>query len=278
MTFSIVARSDDGTSWGVAVASKFLAAGAVVPAARAGAGAVATQSFVNLRYLPDAVALLEQEVAADQVVRQLTDADDLRASRQLGLVDRAGRAAAFTGAECIPWAGSAGGPGHSAQGNCLSGPEVVEQMSRAFLASGAETPLARRLLAALRAGDEAGGDRRGRQSAALLVVTPGGGYGGGSDVAVDLRVDDAPQPVAELERLLDLHDLYFGRPDPATLLPLEGDLAQEVRARLTALGRTGEDLSDALFDWMGWENYEERHVPGQIDPVVLAALRSAQPA
>lgn len=278
MTFSIVARSADGASWGVAVASRFLAVGAFVPGARAGLGAVASQSFLNPRYLPDGFALLEQGLPAQEVLSRLTAADELRESRQAGIVDADGRAATHTGTDCIPWAGGTAGDGYTAQGNCLAGPEVVPAMERAFLASDASGPLARRLLAALRAGDDAGGDRRGRQSAAVLVVTPGGGYEGGNDVAVDLRVDDAPRPVVELERLMDLHDLYFGRPDPGTLLPLEGELADEVRDRLRGLGHTGEDVSAVLFDWMGWENYEERHVPGSIDPVVLAALRTAQPA
>ena len=277
MTFSIVARSADGSHWGVAVASKFLAAGAVVPAARAGAGAVATQSFVNLRYLPDGLALLADGVGAAQVVERLTGPDELRESRQVAVVDVDGGSAAFTGAECIPWAGSARGPDHVASGNCLAGPQVVERMSRAFVDSGDHLPLARRLLTALAAGDEAGGDRRGRQSAALLVVTEGGGYAGGSDVLVDLRSDDSPAPVGELARLLDLHDLYFGRPDPADLAPLEGALADEVDGLLRRLGhdRDGLPLDDRLFDWMGWENYEERHVPGSIDAVVLAELRKA---
>lgn len=280
MTFSLVARSADGASWGVAVASRFLAAGAVVPAARAGIGAVATQSFVNLRYVPDGFALLEQGLSAGEALERLTAADEQREARQAALVDADGRAAAHTGGACIPWAcipwaGSATGDGYSAQGNCLTGPEVVQAMEQAFLASDPSAALARRLLAGLRAGDAAGGDRRGRQSAAVLVVTPGGGYDGGSDVAVDLRVDDAPLPVAELERLLDLHDLYFGTPDPATLLPLEGELADEVRGLLARLGHAGDDLSGVLLDWMGWENFEERHVPGRIDPVVLAALRAA---
>ena len=275
MTFSIVARSADGTCWGVAVASKFLGAGAVVPGARAGAGAVATQSFVNLQYVPDGLALMADGAAAEDVVRRLTEPDDLREQRQVGVVDADGGAAAFTGSECIPWAGSATGEGYTAQGNCLAGPEVVTAMERAFLASATGMPLARRLLMSLRAGDEAGGDRRGRQSAAVLVVTPGGGYGGGSDVLVDLRVDDHATPVPELERLLDLHDLYFGKADPSTLLPLDGELAEEVRAALGGLGYTGADLDATLFDWMGWENYEERHVPGSIDPVVLSKLREA---
>lgn len=276
MTFSLVARSSDGASWGVAVASKFLAAGAFVPGARAGLGALATQSFLNLRYLPDGFALLEQGLPAAEVLERLTSADDVRASRQAGVVDAQGRSASYTGAECIPWAGGATGQDYAAQGNCLTGPEVVGAMEQAFLAGDADAPLSRRLLAGLRAGDEAGGDRRGRQSAALYVVSAGAGYEGGNDVVVDLRVDDSPAPVAELARLLDLHDLYFGTPDPGTLLPLEGATADEVRRRLTDLDWTGEDLSEALFDWMGWENYEERHVAGRIDPVVLAALRTSQ--
>lgn len=277
MTFSIVARSADATQWGVAVASKFLAAGAVVPAGRAGVGAVATQSFVNLRYLPDGLALLEGGMPAGEVVAALTGPDELRASRQLGVVDRDGGSGAFTGAECIPWAGSRSGQDYTAQGNCLAGPQVVEQLEAAFLASGSREPLAHRLLAALRAGDAAGGDRRGRQSAALLVLQEGGGYGGGSDVLVDLRVDDHATPVDELVRLLALHDLYFGKPKPQDLQPLTGELAAEVEGLLRTLGYGREDLplDERLLDWMGWENYEERHVPGSIDAVVLVELRRA---
>ncbi|CAN5193895.1 DUF1028 domain-containing protein [soil metagenome] len=276
MTFSLAARDADGTPWGVAVASKFLAAGAVVPAARAGAGAVATQSFVNLRYLPDGLRLLAEGRDASDVVARLTSRESLREQRQVGLVGATGAGAAFTGAECIPWAGSRSGGGWTVQGNCLAGPEVLEAMERAFLASGEAEPLAHRLLAGLRAGDAAGGDRRGRQSAALLVVTEGGGYGGGSDVLVDLRADDHPAPVEELLRLLELHDLFFGKADPSDLRPLAGELAQEVDAALRGLGHDGHGpLDDRLFDWMGWENYEERHVPGAIDPVVLGKLREA---
>ncbi len=277
MTFSIVARSADGTQWGVAVASKFLAAGAVVPAARAGVGALATQSFVNLHYLPDGLALLADGVDAQEVVDRLTAADELREQRQLGVVDADGGSAAFTGAECISWAGSRAGDGWTAQGNCLAGEQVVQAMEEAFLASGEDEQLSHRLLAALRAGDEAGGDRRGRQSAALLVVTEGGGYGGGSDVLVDLRADDHETPVDELVRLLSLHELYFGKPDPEDLHPLEGDLADEVDGLLRGLGYDDASLplDERLFDWMGWSNYEERHVPGHLDVVVLVKLREA---
>lgn len=277
MTFSIAARSADGSELGVAVASRFLAVGAAVPAAEAGVGAVATQSFANLAYRPQGLALLRTGTSAALTVAGLTAADDGRETRQLGIVAAHGDGAGFTGTACHPWAGGLTGDGYAIQGNMLTGPEVVQAMERAWTGSGAGAPLSRRLLAALAAGDDAGGDRRGRQSAALLVARPGGGYGGGTDVAVDLRVEDHPAPLPELARLLDLHDLYFGRPDPATALPLTGALAEEVRGRLAARGHDGADLDAALLDWMGVENYEERHVPGAVDPLVLAQLRTAAP-
>lgn len=275
MTFSIVAT--DGTAWGVAVASKFLAVGNAVPAARAGVGAIATQSFANLTYRPDGLAHLASGSDAQQTLDALTAADDLREQRQAGIVDANGGAATFTGAECNAWAGGVTGPGYAIQGNILTGPQVVEAMERAWLATDTTSPLATRLLAALTAGDQAGGDRRGRQSAAVLVVTPGGGYGGGSDVQVDLRADDHADPVPELSRLLELHELYFGTTDPAALLPLDGDLAAEVRERLTTLGHTADDLDKALADWAGIENLEERMHAGAIDPVVLDMLRDLTP-
>ncbi|MCI0686654.1 MAG: DUF1028 domain-containing protein [Sporichthyaceae bacterium] len=274
MTFSIVGRSADGQAFGVAVASKFLAVGAAVPAAEAGTGAIATQSYANLAYRPDGIALLRSGQSAQATLEALTAADDGRETRQAGIVDATGAAATFTGTDCHPWAGGAAGPGYAVQGNILTGPDVVAEMERAWLATDAGEPLARRLLAALTAGDAAGGDRRGRQSAALLVVTPDGGYGGGSDVLVDLRIDDHPAPVPELVRLLDLHDLYFGKPDPATLVPLDGDLADEVRTLLARRGHTGDDLDTALGDWAGIENYEERLSPGKIDPLLLDKLRA----
>jgi len=276
MTFSIVARSADGSAFGVAVASKFLAVGAAVPAAQAGVGAIATQSYANLAYRPQGLALLATDVPAAGVVAGLTAADDGRAQRQLGVVAATGDGATFTGDGCHPWAGGMTGDGFAIQGNILAGPQVVEEMRRAFVESDPEAPLARRLHAALLAGDRAGGDRRGRQSAALLVVAKGQGYGGTSDVVADLRIDDHPDPVLELGRLLDLHALYFDKPDPATLLPLSGELAEEVAARLTDVGhRPGPGgLDEALASWAGVENLEERLVGGQIDPLVLAHLRS----
>jgi uncharacterized Ntn-hydrolase superfamily protein len=280
MTFSIVARSADGRAHGVAVASKFLSVGNAVPAAAAEVGALATQSYANLAYRPQGLALLGTGVAAAGVVAGLTAADPGRDSRQLGVVGATGDGATYTGADCHGWAGGLAGDGFAIQGNILVGPEVVEEMRRVWLESADEPKLARRLLSALRAGDQAGGDRRGRQSAALLVVAKGMGYGGTDDVMVDLRVDDHPDPVVELDRLLDLHALYFTKADPADLLDLTGELADEVRGRLAALGHEGgpdgAGLDDALASWAGIENLEERIVTGRIDPLVLSHLRSDQ--
>jgi uncharacterized Ntn-hydrolase superfamily protein len=273
MTFSIVARSADGAAHGVAVASKFLAVGAAVPAAEATVGAVATQSYANLAYRPQGLMLLRTGVSPTGVVDGLTASDPGRAQRQLGIVGRTGDGATYTGDACHAWAGGLTGYGFAIQGNILTGPEVVEAMRDAWLASDPEAPLARRLLAALRAGDDAGGDSRGRQSAALLVVSQGGGYGGTSDVVVDLRVDDHPAPCEELARILDIHSLLFDKPDPAKLLKLQGDLAAEVRS---LLGTEESDLDKALADWAGVENLEERMVAGQIDPLVLDHLRRSR--
>ena len=271
MTFSIVGRSADGQSWGVAVASKFLAVGAAVPAAEVGAGAVATQSYANLSYRPDGLRMLRDGKSAQEVLDALTAADEERETRQAGVVDAQGRSATYTGARCNAWAGGVAGDGYAIQGNILVGDNVVEAMERVWRDADPADPLPRRLLAALTAGDAEGGDRRGRQSAALLVVRSGGGYGGQSDVEVDLRVDDHLAPVVELQRLLGLHDLYFGKPDPDALLDLSGSLAREVEARLRALGHPDLDT------WAGIENYEERMVEGKLDPLVLDKLREATP-
>lgn len=278
MTFSIVARSADGTSWGVAVASKFLAVGSAVPAARAGLGAVATQSFANVSYKARGLALFDAGLSAPLVVQALTEADGGRDQRQLGVVDAAGNSATYTGKECNPWAGGRTLENVAAQGNILTGPEVVDAMIDAFQASSPELPLARRLLAALAAGDAAGGDSRGRQSAAVLVVSEGAGYGGFDDVLVDLRVDDHAEPIPELIRLLDIHDLLFGTPDPTTLIPLTGAVEAEVAGLLAQLGYDETPVSASLARWAGVENYEERLVDGFIDPPVLEALRRSATA
>lgn len=276
MTFSIVARSADGRHFGVAVASKFLAVGAMVPAAdvtrgaRPG-GALATQALANLRYRAEGLRLLAEGRTAKETVEALTGADELALERQLGVVDAEGQAATYTGPGCLPWAGGATGYGYAIQGNILAGSRVVALMEEAWLASDPRGPLSRRLLAALAAGDKAGGDSRGKQSAALYVVAAGEGYDG-SDVLVDLRVDDHEEPVAELTRLLDVHNLLFGRPDPEELLELDGELAGEVARLLAERGFPGE-LGKALASWGGRENLEMRLVEGKIDPVVLDYLR-----
>ncbi len=287
MTFSIVARSIHGTDegvaeYGVAVASKFLAVGAIVPAALADVGAIATQSLANLRYRADGLALLYAGRSAQETLDRLTADDDQRGERQAGVVDARGGSASYTGSECLPWAGGRSGLGYAIQGNILTGANVVEDMERAWLDSDPAWPLSRRMLVALIAGDHAGGDSRGRQSAAILVVTPGGGYGGGSDVAVDLRVDDHPNPVAELVRLLDIRDLLFGRTDPDECVPLINDTLDDVRVLLESLGFDDPHTEHALSSFAGIENLEERLVPGRIDPLVykhLAELAArAQPS
>lgn len=269
MTFSIVARSGNGPTgpqWGVAVASKFLAVGAVVPGARAGTGAIATQAYANVAYIPDGLRLLHEGKSAQQALDELVAADDDRAQRQAGIVDAAGRAATFTGAECMEWAGGTAGDGVTIQGNILVGPQVVEAMHEAWLSADPAAPLARRLLTALRAGDEAGGDRRGRQSAALFVVRAGGGYGGGNDAYIDLRVDDDRAPITRLERLLELHHVYFEPPPDEALVPL-AEVAGDVSRWLAALGY------DDLETWVGVENFEMRIVNGKIDRYVLGVLK-----
>jgi uncharacterized Ntn-hydrolase superfamily protein len=271
MTFSIVGR--DGDAYGVAVASKFLAVGAAVPAARAGVGAVATQSYANLSYRPGGLALLAAGSSAVATIDALTRADAEREQRQVGVVG-AGGGATFTGTACHSWAGGRTGADYAVQGNILVGEQVVEALERTWLGSVGQ-PLADRLLAALTAADHVGGDRRGRQSAALLVVRPGAGYGG-DDTEIDLRVDDHEAPVAELARLRDLHHLYFAAPDPATMLALVGPVLEETRDLLARLGHTHADVEASLDDWAGSANFEMRLRPGAIDPVVLQQLRAGR--
>ena len=271
-TYSIVACDLDAREWGVAVQSKFLAVGAGVPAAEPEVGAVATQAWANMRYGPDGIALLRAGVSAQEVVQRLTDADEGRDHRQLGVVDRAGRAASYTGSACLEWAGGVTGDGYAAQGNILVSEDTVTALARTFEET-AGRPLAERLLDALAAAQAAGGDRRGQQSAALLVVRKDGGYMGTSDAVADLRVDDHPTPIDELKRIYVMHDLLFGSTPKEEWLDVDEQLAAELVERLEALGYDGP-LPDAFAAWAGTENLEER-VDGvdRIDPVVLAALR-----
>ncbi|WP_376791883.1 DUF1028 domain-containing protein [Thermoflexus sp.] len=279
-TFSIVAFDPARSEWGVAVASKFLAAGAVVPWARAGAGAVATQSYANTRFGPEGLARMAQGLSAEETLAALLAEDPEREKRQVGLVDRQGRAAAFTGSECLPWAGHRVGEGFCCQGNLLVDERTLEAMAAAFVNASGE--LADRLVAALLAGDRAGGDRRGRQSAAILVVREGGGYGGFNDRYMDLRVDDDPDPVVKLQDLVELHHLYFGQPRPEDLMPIDAALAREIQRLLRHAGYyTGEITGvydeatrRALETLFGVENLEERWQPGdRIDRVAWEFLR-----
>lgn len=272
-TYSIAACDLEAGQWGVGVQSKFLAVGSVVPWAEPGVGAIATQAYANPRYGPDGLTLLREGLPAEEAVRRLTAADDGRRRRQLGIVDREGRPAAYTGDECHPWAGARTGPGFAAQGNILVSSETVDALASTFAERG-DLPLAERLLACLDAAQAAGGDSRGQQSAAVLVVERDGGYAGLSDAVVDLRVDDHPRPLEELRRLYGLHRALFGSTPPAAWIEVDDGLAAELRERLAALGYRG-GLEQAFTAWAGAENLEER-IDGmaRIDPVVLEELRA----
>jgi uncharacterized Ntn-hydrolase superfamily protein len=282
-TFSIVAYDPCRQEWGVAVQSKFLAAAAVVSWARAGAGAVATQSYANLTYGPRGLEMMERGVSAQEVVDALVGEDDDRASRQVGMVDRAGRAAAYTGSECLAWAGHVVGEGFACQGNILI-PGTVEAMARRFeqVREGAGE-LADWLVEALAAGQEAGGDKRGRQSSGVLVVRENGGYGGNNDRYLDLRVDDHPTPILKLKELVELHHFYFGEVNPDDLIPLES-IAAELQDLLRRTGHyvgptTGvfdETVRQALQALVNTENLEERWdgTGDTIDRQVVEFLRS----
>jgi uncharacterized Ntn-hydrolase superfamily protein len=271
-TYSIVACDLDAGQWGVAVQSKFLAVGSVVPWAEPRVGAIATQSYANPRYGPDGLALLREGRSAGEVVELLTAADDGRAERQVGVVDAQGRSATFTGKACHDWAGGRTGNGYAAQGNILVSQETVDALAATFEQNG-HLSLAERLVECLAAAQAAGGDRRGQQSASLLIVEEDAGYANLSDVVVDLRVDDHELPIVELRRLYGLHNELFGITPPEDWLTVDEALSAELRDRLGKLGYDGE-LDRAFNDWAGTENLEER-VAGieRIDPVVLGALR-----
>jgi uncharacterized Ntn-hydrolase superfamily protein len=282
-TFSIVAGDPRSGDLGIAVASKFLACGAVVPWASAGAGAVATQSFSNTAFGPEGIALMRSGMSAESVLEKFIAEDPDRDGRQVGMVDARGGAAAYTGAACNSWAGHVIGEGFTCQGNLLVGKDTVDAMASAFRSS--TGALVSRLFSSLAAGEKAGGDRRGRQAAALYVVRPEGGYLGKNDVLVDLRVDDHPGPIGELGRLLDLHQLYFGSSPAEEKVKIDGAVLVELKRMMRQTGHyKGEEgaswdveTADALSAFFTTENFEERVDLGArtIDSPVLGFLRNA---
>jgi len=281
-TFSIVAYDPHNQEWGVAVQSKFMACASVVSWARANAGAVATQSYANVLYGTLGLEMLAQGLSAEQTITALTVSDEGRALRQVGIVDKQGRAAAYTGKDCYAWAGHIVGDGFACQGNILI-PGTVEAMAKTFaearLGAG---ELADWLVAALAAGQEAGGDSRGRQAAGVMVVRDRGGYGGNNDRYLDLRVDDHPEPITRLQELVAMHHLYFGAVDPHNTLPL-AEVAEEMQKLLTRTGhytgpvngRFDDTTRQALRALVGSENLEERwDGTGEvIDRLVVEFLR-----
>jgi uncharacterized Ntn-hydrolase superfamily protein len=267
MTYSIVAVDRDRGDIGVAVASKFIAAGSIVPWVKVGVGAVATQSWANVKFGPLILYLLENRYNPRKAVEVVLASDEKKEYRQIGVVDAKGEAYAYTGGKCIPYAGHIVGDGYAVQGNILVGEEVLEAMAKAFETTKGE--LVDKLLAALKAGDQAGGDKRGKQSAAIIVVRPCGGYGGcleGVDKYVDLRVDDHPDPVNELIRLFKIWEItILEREDPSDVYDLK-DVAYNIQLALKKLGfYRGEvtgvlnnETLEALEMWMGINNFENK--------------------
>lgn len=280
MTYSIVARDPERGELGIAVQSKFLSVGAVVPWAKAGIGAIATQALANTSYGIQGLNHLAAGRSAQETLKQLLASDEGRADRQVGIIGMTGQPVSFTGERCFHWAGGLTGEHYACQGNILVSGDTVEAMARTFEET--DGLLCDRLLAALAAGQAAGGDGRGQQSAALLVVKEGAGYGGYTDRFIDLRVDDHPTPIDELKRILELHKLYLFRPDPADILTIDASLAQELQKLLTITGdyqspitsRYDEPTREAFRAFSGRENLEERWFEdARIDRVVLEFLR-----
>src|SRR5438445_3307861 len=265
MTFSIVARDPQAGESGIAVQSKFLAVGAVVPWAKAGVGAIATQSWANTSYGPRGLELLASGLSVQETLAQLIGEDDGRASRQVGIVGVDGQPATFTGDQCFPWAGGQVGEHYTCQGNILVGEDTVLAMARTFEQTTGR--LCDRLVAALAAGQAAGGDSRGQQSAALLVVRQGGGYGGFNDRWIDIRVDDHPAPIEELIRIFNVYDLtLLTREDPKDVVVLKPNVVREIQAGLAALGlyrgpgsgKFDAKTKAAFETWAEMNNYENK--------------------
>jgi uncharacterized Ntn-hydrolase superfamily protein len=261
MTFSIVACDLEEQAWGVAVASKFPAVGAVVPWAQAGVGAVATQSFANTSFGPRGLALMATGLSAQETLERLLEDDTDKELRQIGLVDAKGGSVTFSGSGCFAWAGGVAGKGYAIQGNILASGKVVSVMESTFRKTGSSLPT--RLHAALLAGDRAGGDKRGRQSAAIYVVKPKAGYGGYLDRWLDYRVDDHEDPVPRLGELLEMHELYFGKSAEQDRVEIKGEVLQQVIGILSQAGylKEGKGFIDTFNEFIGNENFEERADP-----------------
>jgi uncharacterized Ntn-hydrolase superfamily protein len=261
----------------VAVASKFLAVGAYVPAADPDAGALATQAYGNQALKHEGLELLKDGLSPGAMLELFLSKDGQKEERQVGAVDKNGRAATYTGSACSPWAGGRAEEhpdgSFAAQGNLLAGEHVIDAMITAWFESKDEPFLARRLVHALNAGQDAGGDPRGKQAAAVLVVEKNGGYGGLSDIVVDLRSDDSSEPIQDLMRMIDLHELYFGTTPEHELLDFTDVINSEVKTLLAQLGYTSGNIPRDLYSWMGRENFEERWHEDKIDPIVLDQLR-----
>lgn len=271
-TFSIVARDPVTQELGVAVQSKFLAVGAVVPWAKANVGAIATQAYANLDYGELGLALLKKGYTADETLKALLALDEGREDRQVGIVDAQGNAVSYTGERCHLWAGGLYGDNYACQGNILVSGDTVTALADTFEST--EGTLARRLLEALKAAQNAGGDSRGRQSAALLIVRENGSYGGYNDRAIDLRVDDDPEPIEKLEHLLTLHEMYFEAPAKKDHLDVTPEIAGKLRKGLENLGYIVGSYEAAPFfegplkaayeAFAGNENYEVRLLQGEV--------------
>ncbi|GGF12724.1 hypothetical protein GCM10010954_09330 [Halobacillus andaensis] len=277
-TFSIVGIDPETGEVGVAVQSKFLGVGSVVPWAKAGVGAVATQAFANPSYGPDGLKYLREGLSAQETIDELIKHDEGADDRQVGVVDAKGNAATFTGESCYEWAGGVTGKHYAAQGNILVNKETVTEMGKTFEKS--EGSLADRLLAGLKAAQQAGGDSRGKQSAAIYVEKEKAGYGASSDVLVDLRVDDHPEPIEELERIYELHQLYFAKSKPEEIVALTGSLKEEVAVQLNKAGYLNSVTADdqlfyeGLTTFLHTENFEEREQErGYIDTKVVDYLK-----
>jgi len=261
MTFSIVAYDLEEETWGVAVASKFPAVGAVVPWAQAAVGAVATQSFANTSFGPRGLALMATGLSAQEALERLLEDDPDKELRQVGLVDSKGGSATFSGTGCFAWAGGVSGKSYAIQGNILAGEYVVPAMEETFLKTQGNLPA--RLHTALLAGDRAGGDKRGRQSAAIYVVKAKAGYGGYLDRWLDYRVDDHEDPVPRLGELLDMHELYFGKSKVDERLEITDTIREQVNEILVQQGylKDGKSFVEVFNEFIGNENFEERADP-----------------